>query len=343
MFGQWILLYEIDDALVLSIVAALHENFRSYEIFLVDPTNMLLVASESEVMPQPDWSVAGLPEFVNDLCNFVRITPEALEGTRVSHRAAMAPLLDDWGEANSDFFPVVDLFAERTRYMGLTARGLVGLASNRFDFTAPFFNRRSPLGTEPVVAMPLIPRVGSRALSAVLRAPRGEVTEDLDKMPLDYRGALFRREQWQNALRADHGPSDWKIWVARALTMEAEIGAGTSGVADEAVFSDITEFLDRHDAPELAREAIAFRYGIATWDFEKASRAADALVQSVLDGEGWIFPAEVLFGGVVAKLRLRDFDGAMSLWEQIGPLVRRDGFDLRLELLKSYLDVFNPA
>ncbi|MFB3112844.1 MAG: hypothetical protein ACE10G_12495, partial [Gemmatimonadales bacterium] len=228
-------------------------------------------------------------------------------------------------------------------YMRLMAQGFIGLASDRFDFTAPFFNRRSPLGTEPVVAMPRIPRVGARALSAVLRAPRGEVIENLDNMPMDSRGAVFRRELWENSLRADHGPSDWKIWVARTLAVEAEIGKGTAGVADEAVFSDITEFLDRHDAPELAREAIAFRYGIATWDFEKASRTADALVQSVLDGEGWIFPAEVLFGGVVAKLRLRDFDGAMSLWEQIGPLVRRDGFDLRLELLKSYLDVFNPA
>jgi hypothetical protein len=227
--------------------------------------------------------------------------------------------------------------------MGLAAKGFIGLALNRFDFTAPFFNRRSPLGTEPVVAMPLIPRVGARALSAALRAPRGEVIENLDKMPMDYRGAVFRREQWQSALRADHGPNDWKIWVARALALEAEIGGGTSGVADEAVFSDITEFLDRHDAPELAIEAIAFRYGIAAWDFEKASRATDALMQSVLDSEGWIFSDEVLFGGVVAKLRLGDFEGAMSVWEQLGPRARRDGFDLRLDLLKSYLDVFIPA
>lgn len=342
VFGQWLHLYEINDALVSSIMAAIHENFPAYEIFLTHATDMLVVATKAERLSQPDWSVLESPELLKDLCNFVPLTPEALEGTRVSHRAAMAPLLDNWGEANSDFFPVVDLFAERTRYMGLTANGFVGLASNRFDFTAPFFDRRSPLGTEPVVAMPSIPRVGARALSAVLRAPRGEVIENLDKMP-DSRGAVFWRERWQDALRADHGPSDWKIWVARALAVEAEIGGGSSGVADEAVFSDITEFLDRHDAPELAREAIAFRHGIAAWDFEKASWATDALMQSVLDSEGWIFPDEVLFGGVVAKLRIRDFEGAMSVWEQLESLVRRNGFDLRLELLKSYLDVFNPA
>ena len=343
VFGQWLHLYEIDDALVLSILAAIHENFPAYEIFLTDARDMLVVATKAERLSQPDWSVAESPELLKDLCNIVPLTPEAFEGTRVSHRAAMAPLLDNWGEANSDFFPVVDLFAERTRYMRLTAQGFIGLASDRFDFTAPFFNRRSPLGTEPVVAMPRIPRVGARALSAVLRTPRGEVIENLDNMPMDSRGAVFRRELWQNALRADHGPSDWKIWVTRTLAVEAEIGKGTAGVADEAVFSDITEFLDRHDAPELAREAIAFRYGIAAWDFEKVSRATDALMQSVLDSEGWILPHEALFGGVVAKLRLGDFEGAMSVWEQLRPLVRPDGFDLRLELLESYLDVFNPA
>jgi spermidine synthase len=343
VFGQWIHLYEIDDALVLSIVAALHENFRSYEIFLVAATDMLLVASEAEVMPQPDWSVADLPELVNDLCNFVRITPEALEGTRVSHRAALAPLLDDWGQGNSDFYPVVDLLAERARYLGRTASGFTQLAANRFNMTAPFFNRATPLTSEMVVAVPRIQPVGARALSATLRALRdgGELSEE--ELPVDFRVAIRRWEQWLSALEGDRAPSDWRLWVSQALAVEAEIGRGTAGVADEAVFSDINEFLDRHDAPELAREAIALRYGIAAWDFGKASRATDALMQSVLDSEGWILPDEVLFGGVVAKLRLRDFEGATSVWEQLGPQVRQGGFNLRLELLKSYLDVFNSA
>ncbi len=70
---------------------------------------MLVVATKAERLSQPDLSVAESPELLKDLCNIVPLTPEAFEGTRVSHRAAMAPLLDDWGEGNSDFFPVVDL------------------------------------------------------------------------------------------------------------------------------------------------------------------------------------------------------------------------------------------
>ncbi len=122
--------------------------------------------------------------------------------------------------------------------------------------------------------------------------------------------------------------------------MEADIGGGTAGIVDEALYRDIGDFLDRHDAPDAVRDVIAFRHGTATWDFDEVSRAADALLPGVMADDGWIFAEDVLYGGTVAKLRLGDVDGAVELWELLGRRVRRDGFDLRFALLKSYLDLF---
>jgi hypothetical protein len=309
-------------------------------MFLVDVTDLLIVASESEIMSEADWGVARLPALVEDLCNIVPLTPEALEGTRVSHRAALAPLLDDWGQGNSDFYPTVDLLAERTRYLGLTASGFAQLASDRFDMTAPFFNRPQPLASEMLVSIPEIDPVGARALSATLRALRDGGEPPPDGVPVDFRGAIHRWEQWLSSLEGDRAPSDWRLWTARALDMEVNIGRGTAGVADETVFRDIGAFMDRHDAPELAREAIAFRYALATWDFQEMSRAADAMLPSLLDRDGWMLPEEVLTGGIVAKLLLGYVQGAVSLWEELGPLAQPGGFDLRMELLRRYLDVF---
>jgi hypothetical protein len=344
VFGQWIHLYEIDDAMVLSIVAALHENFPSYEIFLTDVTDMLVVASKAETMPQADWSVANMPRLVDDLCNILPITREALEGTRVSHRAALAPLLDDWGQPNSDFYPAVDLFAERVRYLGRTASGFAQLAVERFDLTAPFFDRQAPLGSEMVVAMPEIEPVGARALSATLRALRDGTEPPQEGLPFEFRGAIHRWEEWLSALDGDRPPSDWRLWTSRALDMEVEIGRGTAGVADETLFRDIRAYMDRHNAPELPREAIAFRYALATWDFQELSRTADVMLPSLLEGDGWMLPEEVLAGGITAKLRLGDIAGAVSLWEELGPQVPRGGtYDLRMDLLRSYLDVFGAG
>ena len=45
VFGQWLHLYEIDDGLVLSVLAAIHKNFASYEIFMTSNADILIVAS----------------------------------------------------------------------------------------------------------------------------------------------------------------------------------------------------------------------------------------------------------------------------------------------------------
>src|SRR5262249_24490361 len=44
VFGQWLHVYALDDDLVLSVLAALHQNFRSYEIYLVPSGDLLVVA-----------------------------------------------------------------------------------------------------------------------------------------------------------------------------------------------------------------------------------------------------------------------------------------------------------
>ena len=60
MFGQWLHVYELDDALVLSVLAALHQNFASYEVYQVSYGDLLIVASNRPHLPQPDWSVFDL-------------------------------------------------------------------------------------------------------------------------------------------------------------------------------------------------------------------------------------------------------------------------------------------
>ena len=77
--------------------------------------DMLIVASNGSELRAPDWSVTQSPGFLEDFCRVIIPTPDALEATRVSHRRALAPLLDAWNQANSDFYPTVDLLAERTR------------------------------------------------------------------------------------------------------------------------------------------------------------------------------------------------------------------------------------
>ena len=338
VFGQWLHLYEIDDGLVLSVLAGMYENFDSYELFLTAGRDMIVVATNSPEMPKPDWSIFALPAITQDLCHFVPLTPEALEATRIAHREALAPLLYDWGQPNSDFFPVLDLLAERTRYLGRGADGFVGLPAQRFDITAPFSDRRSPPGTELSVPLLGIARVHDRAVGAGLRALRAVRVIDSTAQPAALKPAVYRRNQWEAVLAADSAPNDWRLWLQNFRIVERDLHAGTAGFADETFYRSAYRFIDRHDAPAPVRNVVAFLHGLSSWDFERASRAADMLLQDAVDNQDWIPPDELLDGAVVAKLRSGDGQGAKAFHDALSPRRRRSPGDLRTRLLKAYLD-----
>ena len=58
----------------------------------------------------------------------------------------LAPLAGDAQGANSDFYPTLDLLAERTRYMKVNAKGFYEMSSGRFDVAAALTERRIPPG-----------------------------------------------------------------------------------------------------------------------------------------------------------------------------------------------------
>jgi predicted membrane-bound spermidine synthase len=89
VFGQWVHLYELNDGLVLSVIAAVHRTFPYYEIFLTARGDMLIVAAATE-LPAPDWSVVEWPAIREDFCHAVEPTAEMLEATRLTHRTVLA-------------------------------------------------------------------------------------------------------------------------------------------------------------------------------------------------------------------------------------------------------------
>src|SRR3712207_1423668 len=105
--GQWLHLYEMDDELVLSVLAALDEVFGDYEMFSTGARDILVVASRGRLRA-PDWSVVDFPGIREDLRRVIPLTPEALERTRLASRAVIHPLVTIDADANSDFRPILD-------------------------------------------------------------------------------------------------------------------------------------------------------------------------------------------------------------------------------------------
>jgi hypothetical protein len=320
---------------VLSVMAALHQNFRSYEIYLVPGGDLLVVASNRASLPPPDWSVFRYPALQRDLCRFLPLTPGILDALRVAGRAELTPLLDTFGQPNSDFYPVLDLSAERRRFRRDHAGGFPALSADWFNLLAAMRGSRLGPGDQTIASLPENPRVVARATGAVLRSRTGIQPNDTAITQLSTQ-AVFQWRQWKSLMAANQPPSDWALWLQQAHNVDRMRNGGTAGTIDEEYYHDLAGFMDRHGAPAQVRDVVAFRRGVAAWNFAEAAAAAQRLIPLASQGR-WIPADELRDGLVIARLHLRDVKGARQALDSLFPYSRRPVIDLRSQLLAAYV------
>jgi predicted membrane-bound spermidine synthase len=337
VFGQWLHLYEIDDGLVLSVLAAIHHSFGDYEVFVTQAADMLVVATAGDQLPAPDWSVFQSPDILADYCYSELLTPEALESTRLTHRAALAPLLDTWEQPNSDFYPVLDLLAERARFLDRAAAGFLNFATQPFEFTAPFFGRRAAPAMEGVPPVPALPRMSVLAVASALNGNPGFDAADTLHMPTAVREARQRLAAWRALLEVDDEPADWLMWLRELGEVYRDLHAGTAGFAAEDFFRSALEYIDRHDGPAVVRDVVVFRHGLAAWDFAEAAAAAQRLLEAEAHRNGYIATDELNDGGTVALLRTGRLEEAERFYAELLRSRARSVGDLRSRLLTAYV------
>ncbi len=337
VFGQWLHLYEINDKLVLSVLAALHENFESYEIFLVSNTDILIVASNRAAVPSPDWSVFDYPSIEQDTRRFLPFTARALEGMRLTNRASLTPLFELNRHPNSDYFPVLDLNTERTRFLHSEADGFIHMNTGRFDLVSAALHRRVDFDTATSTPVPAIPRLNSLVLGARMRAVlRGSA--DTLRGDSEFDQALFNQSMLEGLVASGRRPSDWGLWTRATLNVERVVHAGTAGVVDEDYYATIYTYLGRVNAPADVIDAVDFMHALAKWDYPELATTGDRVIEHTLRTKRSLMPAETLRDAtVIAKLATGDIAGARRVFDALASSVKRDPEDVRSALLGAYL------
>ncbi|MFK8014919.1 MAG: spermidine synthase [Gammaproteobacteria bacterium] len=117
VFVQWLQLYEFNDALAGSVLAALSEQFSDFALYHTSDADLILIATPSGTLPPPQFEriVEGrLGELlgsvgVNDHSDLHRryLGAKTLVHGIVAHTKS---------PANSDYYPVVDLHAGQARF-----------------------------------------------------------------------------------------------------------------------------------------------------------------------------------------------------------------------------------
>ena len=336
VFGQWLHLYEMDDGLVLSVIAAIHQNFPSYEIYMTSPADILIVASNRSTLPAADWTVFDSPMIAQDLRPVMRFTPRALDASHVGGHAMFSPIFVGYSGANSDFYPRLDLGAEKARFVHAEAKGVAALDFDTFDFVAALDRRRVPFDTSTQAPVPSIPRPRALATSAVLHLRRVANGED-SVAGTDVLAALQRRARLENGMVSGRPPADWHQWMTDALQLSADLHGGTAGVADEAFYRSIFAYLAAQHAPTGARQAFAFQHALRVYDFTAASALADSLLPAAKTNAGWYPVDDLRDGGTIAKLAAGDVPGARHYWVDLAHKAARPADSIRSLLIGAYI------
>jgi spermidine synthase len=336
VFGQWLHLSEINDGLVLSVIRAVAENFPSYTIYAVGNRDILIVAANRATLAPPDWSVFQLPPVAEALRRVYPLTPAILDALHMIDGPTLAPLVTGGG-GNSDFFPTLDLGAERTRYLNEGAQGFVGLVSDRFAIAPMLEGRRVGATGERYTPINYVPRLEAMELAARQRDGR------FDGASPQMLATAERAHAIDRLVSSNVAPLDWHVWAGAVRESEEVRGGGTSGVADTAFFASVDRYMDAQHAPPAARASIDFIHGLAGWDFARASRAADLLIPIAIKGDLWMPADELREGAVVARLKIGDVRGARAALDQLAPRTVRDVNDVRPQLLAAWVAVAEKA
>ncbi len=340
IFGQWLHLYEIEDELVLSIIAALDRHFASWEIFLTNDVDVLVVASNDPQLPRPDWTVFERPDIARDLSRFRRLTPEMLEATRLITSREMAPLMAIKPEPNSDFYPRLDLGAEQARFLRREAYAFSSLPVERWDLAAALGERRIGFINDP---RPVLThnRFVSQGIGAQLR--NGNYVSDSATARRRIQVARLREQRLELEWAAGRAPVDWQLWFAEAMAVERDRHQGSMGVVDSAWYASMERFMTKAQAPAGAISALRFQRAASTYNWSGAAREVDLLIAERDRGTAWVQPGFFLDAAVISRLRSGDVAGARATFARLSNASGRGPDDLRSLLLEAHVTAAERA
>jgi spermidine synthase len=130
MLVQWLQLYEIDIPLVASVIKALSSEFAHYEIYATDDEDIVIIAHDRTDATELNPRLFASPRLATELYRVGVRRLQDLYVHNIGNKQALDPLFQSYPVApNSDYYPVLDLNAVKTRFLRRTARELVQLAN----------------------------------------------------------------------------------------------------------------------------------------------------------------------------------------------------------------------
>lgn len=315
---QWIQVYELDDALLMSVLAALDEVFPTYRGYLVGDADIAIVAQANGVLPEPDWSVLGSPGFRELAASAPPFLPQHMNAVLLFDENTFGPLFEAGVTQNSDFHPILDLGAERARFEQSIAEGFASLVNSRVDLAAHVSGRElEPHPYEIVPAYGLTPVVMTERaawLRDALASGGGIAPEEFP----NWQPHLVNLENFLSISTPGTAIASWEAWLSGFFNTEASLHWGTSHRVAPGFYPRLQDFLEE-GAPVEVVAAVSLMERFQVRDWAGVAAAADRLVGPVAAGERLVPPDVLLDLAVLSYLEVGRPDAARAALDGLTP------------------------
>jgi spermidine synthase len=129
LFVQWVQLYEIDSKLVISVLKAIASSYSDYVVYAATEVDMLIIAKKTGVIFKPDHNIFEIPDIAGALKRIKVEGMQDLDIRKIGSKQFLGELLAAFPvKANSDYYPVLDQNAARTRFLRANAQDLLDIS-----------------------------------------------------------------------------------------------------------------------------------------------------------------------------------------------------------------------
>jgi spermidine synthase len=339
---QWFQLYEIDGALLASVMRALGEAFPHYAVFAPSDHDLLIVASESPVPLPAQPRVFEEPGLARELFTVHLLSPGDFDARYLGSRATLEPLFASYGvAANSDFHPLLDLHAARHRFTERSATDVVAMLNAGvpvLELLEPGTARRpvNPLhrgaeNFERIENTRLARYARDVLLGATMPEPQGvppSLQKDLELLRL--------------RLLECRAPQDFDVWLHAMVRVAKAVNPYLAPDQAGALWHQAMTVPCFRELREFQRRWVALAHAIALRDGPRmAALAANLLAtQSELNSEHREF---LLLAGMSGYLAALAPQQALELWRTQSAKLRRGTGAPLLRLLRCHAEAAGCA
>ncbi|MEE9253343.1 MAG: methyltransferase domain-containing protein, partial [Pseudomonadales bacterium] len=325
VFCQWLHTYEIDPPLTASVMFALEESFPYYEIYNTNDVDILILASDRPIVVDLDY-LLQTPEIAEELATISLRNASDLHALRVGSEALMGPLFRSFAsKTNSDYFPILDLGAVRTRFLRADASSYASVASA----SVPLIEMLDPQAPTPSPVTSNtdnreVKRVGSARFAMAVRDFIANEDFDAGTVPFTATGKrtlLSMLSNWQRC----GGTAEDDFWIDNLLTFASMTVPFLSAQELESMWDQLrTQSCKVFESP--ARGAwLKLVHAVSARDATEMLAAARHLLSDAGNAENQRRKRYLVTVAMTAALASDDPETAMHIWRTHGSTLIANG------------------